>query len=418
MIKDIKILIIFCLFSINLFGQQKIDTVGFTLHCSENEIEVEENLNQQLDSIYETLHFNDTTLHTILTQVVVFGHTDAKGSNKQNQELSLKRANYVYYVVRKNGNRSNDIITGFGESYPIADNKTEENRSKNRRVEVTLVYYQLKKELPKKSPPGSDTVIVFEDSTILLINKTDYALIKNNLIYSRKSDLFSLFNDLPTNNSNDLFYKFDAIHFTWADSSRCLSHEVTLSVKIPNEIVKESAKEIKAYCKKFKGQMVRLTKHKDNCWYIDIITNCPWTSGCAGFHGNNKDKGKFKKVKYVSKKGYLMLGAFYDSGGMFAYKKSDLPVKKIKFKTHCPGRLPVVSIVAIHKKNLDTIYYASGTEQQITYRRRCFNCVDKDTVVKNIIGIKIHKRLLRRKYVFKPKDYEHKLNRKVNHEKK
>ncbi len=399
-----------------------MDTVGFILHCSENEIEVEENLNQQLDSIYEAIHFNDTTIHITFSQVVVFGHTDNKGSKKHNLELSAKRANYVYYTIRKNGDRKFDIVTGLGEAYPITDNKTEQGRAKNRRVEVTLVYYKTKivrTVMPAIKPQvNNDTAIVFEDSTILLINKDDYKLIKSNLIYNRKNNLFSLFENLPPNNSNDLFYRFDEVNFTWADSNKCLSNQVTLSVKVPNDVARESAKEIKAYCKKFKGQTVRLTKHKDNCWYIDIITYCPWRSGCAGFHGKFKDYGKLKKVKYVSKNGYKMVGAFYDMGQMFAYKKVDTPVKKVKFRVTCPSYLPNVSIIAVNSKNLDTIYYASGTEQQINYRRRCFNCIDKDTVVRRIVGIKFYERLLRRKYIFKPKDYKHRLNRKINYGKK
>ncbi len=398
-----------------------MDTIGFTLHCSENEIEVEENLNQQLDSIYETIHFNDTTIHITFTKVVVFGHTDNKGSKKHNLELSVKRANYVYYSIRKNGDRTFDVVTGLGEGYPITDNKTEQGRAKNRRVEVTLVYYKTKivrTVIPAKPHVSNDTTIVFEDSTILLINKDDYKLIKSNLIYNRNRNLFSLFENLPPNNSDDLFYRFDEINFTWADSNKCLSNQVTLSVRVPNNVAIESAKDIKAYCKKFKGQVVKLAKHKDNCWYIDITTYCPWRSGCAGFHGKNKDYGKLKKVKYVSKSEYKIVGAFYDMGHMFAYKKVDTPVRKVKFRVICPSYLPKVSIMAIDSKNLDTIYFAEGTEKVINYRRRCVNCLDKDTVVRRIIGIKIYKRLLRRKYIFKPKDYTHKLNRKMNYGKK
>lgn len=401
-----------------LQGQSKVETVGFILHCSENEVEVEENLFQQLDSIYELYKFNDTNYVTSIQQVVIFGYTDSKGSKKENQLLSEKRANYVYEVIRKGNYRSNDIIVGFGETQPIADNKTAINRSKNRRVEVTITFHQYKREFrPHKIRPSNDTMIVFEDSTLLLINKDDYKLIKNNLIYNRKTSLFSLFENLPDNMSDDLFYRFDEINFTWADSNKCLANQVTLSVKIPNTVAKEASADIKAYCKKFKGQHVKLTKHKDGCWYIDIITYCPWRSGCAGFRCKSKSLGKLKKVKYVSKENYHMLAAFYDMGQMFAYKKIKSPVKKVKFKVTCPPSLPSVSIVAVNKNNLDTLYHASGTEEEINHKKRCFNCVDNEVVVGKILGIKIHKRLLRRKYIFKSKDYTHKTSRKITHAK-
>ena len=415
-----KLLYIFLLsvFVNKLQSQTKVETVGFILHCLENEVEVEENLSQQLDSIYELNKFNDTNYVTSIQQVVIFGYTDSKGSKKENQLLSEKRANYVYSAIRKGISRSNDIIVGFGETQPIADNKTAVNRSKNRRVEVTITFHQYKREFkPQKIRPSNDTLIMFEDSTLLLINKDDYKLIKNNLIYNRKTSLFSLFENLPDNMSDDLFYRFDEINFTWADSNKCLTNQVTLSVKIPNAVAKEASNDIKAYCKKFKGQQVKLSKHKDGCWYIDIITYCPWRLGCAGFRCKSKPLGKLKKVRYVSKENYRMVAAFYDMGQMFSYKKIKSPVKKVRFKVTCPNTVPLVSIVAINKKNLDTLYYASGTEKKINHRKRCFNCIDKEVVVGKFLGIKIHKRLLRRKYIFKPKDYAHKMPRKISHEK-
>lgn len=409
---------LFIVFVNKLQSQSKVETVGFILHCLENEVEVEENLSQQLDSIYELHHFNDTNYVTSIQQVVIFGYTDSKGSKKENQLLSEKRANYVSNVIRKGYPRSNDIIVGFGETQPIADNKTAINRSKNRRVEVTITFRQDKREFkPQKIRPSNDTLIMFEDSTLLLINKDDYKLIKNNLIYNRKTSLFSLFENLPDNMSDDLFYRFDEINFTWADSNKCLANQVMLSVKIPNTVAKEASADIKAYCKKFKGQHVKLTKHKDGCWYIDIITYCPWHSGCAGFRSKSKPLGKLKKVKYVSKENYQMIGAFYDMGQMFAYKKIKSPVKKVKFKVTCPHSVPRVSIVAINKNNPDTLYYASGNEDKIDYRKRCFNCIDKEVVVGKFLGIKIHRRLLRRKYIFKSKDYTHKMSRKITHAK-
>ena len=69
------------------------------------------------------------------------GHTDSSGSNSLNQKLSERRAKAVLdYLVAK-GEIAADRLTsaGFGEDYPIADNKTREGRAQNRRVEIKVV---------------------------------------------------------------------------------------------------------------------------------------------------------------------------------------------------------------------------------------------------------------------------------------
>jgi len=70
-------------------------------------------------------------------RIQIEGHTDEKGPEVYNQELSEKRANSVKKYLVKNGIKASNIKTqGFGKLNPITDNSTEEGRSKNRRVEV------------------------------------------------------------------------------------------------------------------------------------------------------------------------------------------------------------------------------------------------------------------------------------------
>lgn len=62
-------------------------------------------------------------------------HTDETATSKYNINLSNRRAKAVKsYLVQKGVNHTRLITKGFGETNPIADNKTEEGRSKNRRV--------------------------------------------------------------------------------------------------------------------------------------------------------------------------------------------------------------------------------------------------------------------------------------------
>ncbi len=67
------------------------------------------------------------------------GHTDDVGSDAANLKLSKNRAESVKnYLVSQGANPGKIEATGYGESQPIATNKTDAGRQKNRRVEFTL----------------------------------------------------------------------------------------------------------------------------------------------------------------------------------------------------------------------------------------------------------------------------------------
>lgn len=67
------------------------------------------------------------------------GHTDNTGSDALNLALSKDRAESIKsYLVSKGANASRIEATGYGESQPIATNKTAAGRQANRRVEFTL----------------------------------------------------------------------------------------------------------------------------------------------------------------------------------------------------------------------------------------------------------------------------------------
>lgn len=69
------------------------------------------------------------------------GHTDSDGSDAFNQTLSQKRTESVKkYLVGKGINASRLTATGFGETKPVADNKTSLGKAKNRRVELKTAY--------------------------------------------------------------------------------------------------------------------------------------------------------------------------------------------------------------------------------------------------------------------------------------
>ena len=82
----------------------------------------------------------DKTKGVNLEVIIAVGHTDTVGSAAYNQKLSIARAESVKKFLTSKGIETNRVYTeGKGFSQPVADNKTAEGRSKNRRVEVEVV---------------------------------------------------------------------------------------------------------------------------------------------------------------------------------------------------------------------------------------------------------------------------------------
>ena len=74
------------------------------------------------------------------TVIEVAGHTDSSGSDQYNQALSERRAQAVAGYLGSHGVKTQRLITiGAGEGHPVASNDTEQGRSANRRVELTIV---------------------------------------------------------------------------------------------------------------------------------------------------------------------------------------------------------------------------------------------------------------------------------------
>ena len=75
---------------------------------------------------------DDATIHII-------GHTDNTGDPNSNEKLGLKRADFIKRYLMGNAILESNILTASqGQDNPIADNGTEEGRSQNRRVVITI----------------------------------------------------------------------------------------------------------------------------------------------------------------------------------------------------------------------------------------------------------------------------------------
>jgi outer membrane protein OmpA-like peptidoglycan-associated protein len=73
--------------------------------------------------------------------IMVGGHTARVGSEESSRKLSVDRAAVVadYLIEQKARPQERVVVRGFGSEKPVADNRTEEGRRKNRRVEITIL---------------------------------------------------------------------------------------------------------------------------------------------------------------------------------------------------------------------------------------------------------------------------------------
>jgi outer membrane protein OmpA-like peptidoglycan-associated protein len=73
--------------------------------------------------------------------VEIEGHTDSVGTELYNLGLGKRRAEAVkgYLVLRHQVDSNRMTTLSYGESRPIADNRTSEGRTQNRRVEFKVL---------------------------------------------------------------------------------------------------------------------------------------------------------------------------------------------------------------------------------------------------------------------------------------
>ena len=99
------------------FNKAKIKPVSFPL----------------LNEVAQALKDNPTI------KVEIGGHTDSVGNDKFNLKLSASRAASVKAYLAKQGIDTGRMTSkGYGENVPIADNRTADGRSQNRRVEFVI----------------------------------------------------------------------------------------------------------------------------------------------------------------------------------------------------------------------------------------------------------------------------------------
>lgn len=74
-------------------------------------------------------------------KIIIQGHADSQGKEAYNYKLSYNRAKKVAEILKTIGidNKHEVTIQAFGETKPIADNKTEKGKALNRRAIINFV---------------------------------------------------------------------------------------------------------------------------------------------------------------------------------------------------------------------------------------------------------------------------------------
>jgi outer membrane protein OmpA-like peptidoglycan-associated protein/tetratricopeptide (TPR) repeat protein len=99
-----------------------------------NKYELKPESTVELDNLYALLRENPSV------KIEIRGYTDNIGKAADNMTLSNNRAQAVVkYLVTKGIEPQRLSFKGYGATQPVADNKTEEGRAKNRRTEVRVV---------------------------------------------------------------------------------------------------------------------------------------------------------------------------------------------------------------------------------------------------------------------------------------
>lgn len=114
---------------------KKITQIASKIYFETNSAKLKPVSSGQLDALVDILKKYDAA------NLVIEGHTDDVGNDDYNMELSQKRTESVKnYLMSKGILEARLTAKGYGETKPVADNKTASGKSKNRRVELKTSY--------------------------------------------------------------------------------------------------------------------------------------------------------------------------------------------------------------------------------------------------------------------------------------
>jgi hypothetical protein len=179
-------LIIFLLFAIISYGQK--NSLKYQIRYKKNGFELTEQNRKTISTICDTLLGKTDYL------IYINGHSDSDADSSYNQQLSLKRSLEVKtFLVDKGMVESLIKVQALGEEQPIVANSSPLAKSKNRRVEIIVLFTQKADEkiIDAKVVSGEsickdDTTITLSSGYVLAMSKCDYQANKECLRIERR----------------------------------------------------------------------------------------------------------------------------------------------------------------------------------------------------------------------------------------
>jgi len=116
----------------DLLDPQWLDVNTFSFQFESGSAQLTEEYSENIAKIHGFLKRNQRT-------ITIYGHTDSVGSEDENLELSVHRANMVKERLIDMGLDPSRIkVVGEGEAEPVSSNDTDAGRRKNRRVVILI----------------------------------------------------------------------------------------------------------------------------------------------------------------------------------------------------------------------------------------------------------------------------------------
>ena len=117
------------------------ESILFDVGSSEIKEEAQPALDQLITVFYKFLSDDENAKY--VDSIVISGHTDSTGTDKDNRILSTDRANSVLDYLLADGKLSKYAkffcAAGYGETRPVETNATVAGRSANRRIEISII---------------------------------------------------------------------------------------------------------------------------------------------------------------------------------------------------------------------------------------------------------------------------------------
>ncbi len=292
---------------------------------------------KEIRNLLDSIPKDDSDFEVDYSRIVVNGNTDNEGDSLYNLNLSAKRADAVIHFMQERGVDQGLLKKNYyGEAKPIAPNKNEVTKLKNRRVDIAVTYIIKKRhmtnaEIAASDPCSHDTLITLASGTRVNMSICDYERMggefKINEVLSgesvRQSGLNTMGDDGTPLMSGGMF------NFKFKNDS-CLKKPVV--IRVPVDTCIKQPKKMMKYVYNYKNNRWKKTRAHIKVVKVDGKLYYEFSVQCPGLMN-------IDFPRYFSK------GDVRDF-----YTKDGLKLVKLKISSDCPCSMLEASIKSAGKK--------------------------------------------------------------------